>query len=75
MIFAVVEEVGEVECYEGEVVRCIDAGVYVLEKPAVIVHETLFDGGLGRQSCVTGTKESSWCIDVVAFVELALQVR
>ena len=29
VVFAVVEEVGEVECHKGEVVCCIDAGIYV----------------------------------------------
>ena len=48
MVFAVVEEIGEVEYYEGEVVCCVYAGVYISEKPAVVVHEALFDGGVGR---------------------------
>lgn len=48
MVFAIVEKVGEIEGYQREVVCCTDAGIYVSEKPAVIVREALFDGGIGR---------------------------
>ena len=48
VVFAIVEKVGEIEGYQREVVCCTDAGIYVSEKPAVIVHEALFDGGIGR---------------------------
>ncbi len=78
VVLGAVEEVGEVESQEGEVVCCVDAGVDVPQEPFVVVHQPLFDGSVRWQpvAVVAGTQER--CLrdmDVVALVQLALEVR
>lgn len=48
-VFGVVEEVGEVEGEDGEVVCGVNGGVDVAEEPLVVVVETLADCWVGRE--------------------------
>lgn len=69
-----VKKIGQVEGQESKVVGCIDAGVNVAKEPAVVVHESVAPGGIGRQGGVGGAQESTRGVGLVSIVELALHI-
>ena len=78
-IFGVVEEVGEVEGQEGEVVGGVDAGIDFPQEPFVVVEYPLPETGIVGQliSPVVARPQyrSLRGVDLIALVELPLQIR
>lgn len=77
-IFCVIEEVGEVESQEGEVIGSIYARVYIPQEPFVAVKNPLADRGVRwqRVSVVTRAKNGGLRdMDIVALVQLSFDIR
>lgn len=78
-VLGVVEEVGKVEGEEGEVVGGVDAGVDLPQEPFVVVEYPLPQTGIVGQliSSVVARPQygSLRGVDLIALVELSLQIR
>ena len=73
----IIKEVGKIESKKGEVVGSVDAGIYASEEPLVVVEYPLSNGSIMGKgvSVVVWTEYSCLrCVDVVALVELALEI-
>lgn len=74
VVFGVVEEVGQVEGQQGEVVGGVDARVDVPQEPPVVVQDLVPPGRVRRQGGVGGAQQGAGRIHLVALVELPLEV-
>ena len=74
-VFGVIEEIGQVEGQEGEIIGGIYAGVNISKKPLVEIQYPLSYRRIMRES-IPIVRWSYYCglrcVDIIAFVELAL---